>query len=104
MYYGFSVHTFFFLVSRLLHLVVSTNHDCYVKLVVSGLDYSMDGMPRYVNYKAKIFVLKGRVFNMLFGLRNQRAEILYNLVSLLPHMMACCRFSTVCNLSGWPSV
>jgi hypothetical protein len=33
---------------RLLHLVVSTNHDCYVKLVVSGLDYSMDGMPRYV--------------------------------------------------------
>lgn len=33
---------------RLLHLVVSTNHDCYVKLVVSGLDYSIDGMPRYV--------------------------------------------------------
>jgi len=52
------------LISRLLHLVVSTNHDCYVKLVVSGLDYSMDGMPRYVNWKAKIFVLKGRVFDM----------------------------------------
>ncbi|XP_069677672.1 rapamycin-insensitive companion of mTOR isoform X2 [Periplaneta americana] len=33
---------------QLLHLVVSTNHDCYVKLVVSGLDYSMDGMPRVI--------------------------------------------------------
>ncbi|XP_021912957.1 rapamycin-insensitive companion of mTOR isoform X2 [Zootermopsis nevadensis] len=33
---------------QLLHLVVSTNHDCYVKLVVSGLDYSIDGMPRVI--------------------------------------------------------
>jgi hypothetical protein len=56
--------TYLCLISRLLHLVVSTNHDCYVKLVVSGLDYSMDGMPRYVNYRAEIFVMNGRVFDM----------------------------------------
>jgi len=54
------------LISRLLHLVASTNHDCYVKLVVSGLDYSMDGMPRYVDYRVKTFVMKGRMFHMHF--------------------------------------
>jgi hypothetical protein len=67
--YGFVdfLCTYLFLIFRLLHLVVSTNHDCYVKLVVSGLDYSMDGMPRYVNYRAKILVLKGRMFDMHFS-------------------------------------
>ncbi|XP_063227632.1 rapamycin-insensitive companion of mTOR [Bacillus rossius redtenbacheri] len=33
---------------QLMSLVVSTNHDCYMKLVISGLDYSMDGMPRVI--------------------------------------------------------
>ncbi|KAJ9598512.1 hypothetical protein L9F63_010802, partial [Diploptera punctata] len=33
---------------QLLHLVGSTNHDCYIKLVVSGLDYSQDGMSRAI--------------------------------------------------------
>nr|CAD7403074.1 unnamed protein product [Timema cristinae] len=32
----------------LLNLVVSTNHDCYVKLVVSSLDYTTDAMPRVI--------------------------------------------------------
>jgi len=62
---NFFLYVSLHLVSRLLHLVVSTNHDCYVKLVVSGLDYSMDGMPRYVIFclicnfrtgRCKIFV------------------------------------------------
>ncbi|XP_066994227.2 rapamycin-insensitive companion of mTOR [Anabrus simplex] len=36
------------ILQQLLNLVVSTNHECYVKLVVSSLDYSIDGMPRVI--------------------------------------------------------
>jgi hypothetical protein len=33
----------------LLDLVVDTKHDCYVKLVVSSLEYSTDGVTRWVD-------------------------------------------------------
>ncbi|XP_071443779.1 rapamycin-insensitive companion of mTOR isoform X2 [Hetaerina americana] len=36
----------------LLDLVVSTTHDCYVKLVISSLDYSIDGVARVILKRA----------------------------------------------------
>ncbi|XP_065337651.1 rapamycin-insensitive companion of mTOR isoform X2 [Cloeon dipterum] len=33
---------------NLMTLVVDTKHDCYVKLIVSSLDYTHDGMPRQI--------------------------------------------------------
>lgn len=35
-----------------MHLVQTTNHLCYVKLIVSGLDYSQDSYPRKILEKA----------------------------------------------------
>ncbi|KAG8226637.1 hypothetical protein J437_LFUL005288 [Ladona fulva] len=36
----------------LLDLVASTSHDCYVKLVISSFDYSIDGMARVILKRA----------------------------------------------------
>ncbi|XP_046984569.1 rapamycin-insensitive companion of mTOR isoform X2 [Schistocerca americana] len=36
------------ILQQLLNLVGNTNHECYIKLVVSGLDYSLDGIPRTI--------------------------------------------------------
>lgn len=36
------------ILQQLLNLVGNTNHECYIKLVVSGLDYSLDGIPRVI--------------------------------------------------------
>ncbi|GLH11487.1 Rapamycin-insensitive companion of mTOR [Gryllus bimaculatus] len=36
------------ILQQLLNLVVATNHECYVKLVIAGLDYSLDAMPRII--------------------------------------------------------
>lgn len=36
------------ILQQLLNLVVATNHECYVKLVVAGLDYTLDAMPRII--------------------------------------------------------
>lgn len=38
--------------SRLTTIVTKTNHICYVKLIVSGLDYSLDGEPRKILLRA----------------------------------------------------
>ena len=41
-----------FVVFSLLEMVGNTNHDNYVKLVVSSLDYSRNGVPRVILSKS----------------------------------------------------
>lgn len=36
----------------LIQIVTTTNHICYIKLIVSGLDYTVDALPRQVLEKA----------------------------------------------------
>lgn len=33
---------------QLKHLIENTNHVCYIKLIVSGLDYTLDSTPRNI--------------------------------------------------------
>lgn len=49
---GLSVLTNTDIFKELTTIVTKTNHICYVKLIVSGLDYSLDGEPRKILMRA----------------------------------------------------
>ncbi|XP_062538285.1 rapamycin-insensitive companion of mTOR [Armigeres subalbatus] len=49
---GLSVLTNTDVFKELTTIVTKTNHICYVKLIVSGLDYSLDGEPRKILMRA----------------------------------------------------
>ncbi|XP_065084940.1 rapamycin-insensitive companion of mTOR [Ochlerotatus camptorhynchus] len=49
---GLSVLTNTDVFKELTTIVTKTNHICYVKLIVSGLDYSLDGEPRKILLRA----------------------------------------------------
>ncbi|XP_055526616.1 rapamycin-insensitive companion of mTOR [Wyeomyia smithii] len=49
---GLSVLTNTDVFKELTTIVTKTNHLCYVKLIVSGLDYSLDGEPRKILMRA----------------------------------------------------
>ena len=61
---------------HLMSLVVHTNHMCYVKLIVSGLDYSLDAMPRKILEKAlSKSQPRGRLYATQFLLVLLRAKL-----------------------------
>ncbi|XP_059471780.1 rapamycin-insensitive companion of mTOR [Neocloeon triangulifer] len=60
----------------LLSLIVETKHDCYVKLVVSSLDFTNDGMPRIILGKLlKSPVESSRIYATKFLLVLVRAHV-----------------------------
>uniref|UniRef100_A0A1B0D905 Rapamycin-insensitive companion of mTOR domain-containing protein n=1 Tax=Phlebotomus papatasi TaxID=29031 RepID=A0A1B0D905_PHLPP len=63
--------------NQLMHLVTTTNHVCYIKLIVSGLDYSRDPMPRQILEKALTESVNrsGRLYATQFMLVLMRAKI-----------------------------
>ncbi|XP_055685205.1 rapamycin-insensitive companion of mTOR [Lutzomyia longipalpis] len=63
--------------NQLTHLVTTTNHVCYIKLVVSGLDYSRDPLPRQILEKALTESVNrsGRLYATQFLLVLMRAKI-----------------------------
>lgn len=67
-------HFFFF---SLTQIVSTTVHICYIKLIVSGLDYSSDPLPRQVLEKALTATDRpaGRLYATQFMLVLLRARI-----------------------------
>ncbi|GAB0093446.1 rapamycin-insensitive companion of mTOR [Sergentomyia squamirostris] len=63
--------------NQLNHLVTTTNHVCYIKLIVSGLDYSRDPLARQILEKALIESVNrsGRLYATQFMLVLMRAKI-----------------------------
>ncbi|XP_059617891.1 rapamycin-insensitive companion of mTOR [Phlebotomus argentipes] len=63
--------------NQLRHLVTTTNHVCYNKLIVSGLDYSRSPMPRQILEKALTEAVNrsGRLYATQFLLVLMRAKI-----------------------------
>lgn len=61
----------------LIHIVTTTIHICYIKLIVSGLDYSVDALPRQVLEKALTASERsaGRMYATQFMLVLLRAKI-----------------------------
>lgn len=70
------VHCYRFLYS-LTQIVTTTNHICYIKLIVSGLDYTVDALPRQVLEKALVASERsaGRLYATQFMLVLLRAKI-----------------------------
>lgn len=66
----------FYIIFRLLNIVLTTHHICYVKLIVSGLDYTLDALPRLILDKALTSSLRpGRIYATQFLLVLLRAKI-----------------------------
>lgn len=61
----------------LTQIATTTNHICYIKLIVSGLDYTVDAMPRQVLEKALVASERstGRLYATQFMLVLLRAKI-----------------------------
>nr|UTM63730.1 Rictor [Riptortus pedestris] len=59
---------------QLLELVKSTNHDCYIKLIVSTLDYSSDDMAREI--------LKASLESKSIACRLYATKILHSLIRI----------------------
>lgn len=61
----------------LIQIVTMTNHPCYIKLIVSGLDYTVDVLPRQVLEKALTASERsaGRLYATQFMLVLLRAKI-----------------------------
>lgn len=61
----------------LIQIVTTTNHPCYIKLIVSGLDYTVDALPRQVLEKALTASERsaGRLYATQFLLVLLRAKI-----------------------------
>lgn len=61
----------------LTQIVTTTNHICYIKLIVSGLDYTVDALPRQVLEKALVASERsaGRLYATQFMLVLLRAKI-----------------------------
>ncbi|XP_055313742.1 rapamycin-insensitive companion of mTOR isoform X2 [Sitodiplosis mosellana] len=62
---------------HLIQIVTTTNHPCYIKLIVSGLDYTVDALPRQVLEKALTASERsaGRLYATQFLLVLLRAKI-----------------------------
>lgn len=64
-------------ICSLIQIVTKTNHICYIKLIVSGLDYTLDDSPRKVLEKALAASERsgGRLYATQFMLVLLRAKV-----------------------------
>ena len=86
------------LIFRLILLVTSLTHDIYTKLIISSLDFSVDGHSRAVFMKAISSPSNVTTGNELFSIRGRKS-----FVDILAELSAVLRASDACINARWCS-